>query len=80
MTELATKKICATKNIANKFGGVSKFSRIIGKHRTSVHRWIRDFDKGGNGGHIPPYMIPKILKLAKEYGIELDSKDFYKVD
>lgn len=80
MTEPAKKNNCPAKKIANKFGGVSKFSKIVGKHRSSVYRWTMNMDKGGTDGYIPTYMIPKVLKLAKEYDIELELKDFYTFD
>lgn len=56
--------------IIDRFGGVSKLASALGhKHVTTVHGWL-------SRGFVPGKQIPKVLRKAREMGIDLSLSDF----
>jgi DNA-binding transcriptional regulator YdaS (Cro superfamily) len=58
--------------VIKKFGGQYKLAKKLGVAESTVYRWTQPRSNGGTGGYIPCPQIPKILKLAKKEGIEID--------
>lgn len=60
------------RDIIQKFGGLSSFSRLSGWPKTTVYGWIKK-------NKIPLWRIDRLKELAKEKGInfseESDGKD-----
>lgn len=57
------------------FGGVRKAARALGVMPSTVCRWRLPREKGGTGGTVPSSAARKILRLAKERGLDLTAED-----
>lgn len=63
-------------DIIKKLGGVTAVSKIVGVHRTNVHKWMRPVEKGGRGGMIPHRHIEKLIEFGQSTGIDIKPEDF----
>ena len=55
-----------------RFGGREKLAEALGVNIVQVYRWTYPKTKKGTGGSIPARHFSKLLKLARERGIEID--------
>lgn len=63
-------------NVVFALGGPNAVGAYLGIHRTRVSNWMRPKDRGGSGGIIPTWHVPKLLLLARELGVGLSAADF----
>jgi hypothetical protein len=70
------KHLNPAKTIIERLGGVGEVSRITGKHRTRVFRWMYPRSRGGTGGLIPQSEFSKLMQYAKIKQIPLLPADF----
>jgi len=66
------------RTIIEKLGGPTKISHKINVSRTHIYKWTYPRDKGGTGGTIPYWQIPKLLEMANSEGVTLSEYDFVK--
>ncbi|MDG2570621.1 hypothetical protein P7L87_23970 [Vibrio parahaemolyticus] len=57
-------------------GGPTRVAEAVNVHRTRVHSWMRPREKGGTGGVIPHWHVPKLLAFAQKKGVKLKRTDF----
>jgi len=57
------------------FGGCRKLADLLGLSPSTVSRWARSRAKKRMEGAIPAWVQPKILELAKDYGVNLTAED-----
>lgn len=57
--------------VISEFGGIRATGRAIGRHQSSVHRWLDSKQDGGSGGLIPSENHRKILAEAKKRGLDI---------
>lgn len=63
------KKLNPAEQIINRFGGQSSLAALIGRRQSTVQHWA-------NTGIIPSQWQQKLLKLAREKGIDLKASEF----
>lgn len=51
-------------------------AEIVGVHRTRVSNWMRPREKGGTGGVVPHWHVPKLLEFAKAKGKPVTAANF----
>ena len=64
--------------IIKKLGGPTKVSEGIQVNRTLLYKWMSSKERGGTGGIIPHWQIPKLLDYANRIGVPLSQYDFVK--
>jgi hypothetical protein len=57
-------------------GGPTAVAEVAKVHRTRVSNWMRPREKGGTGGVIPHWHVPKLLAYAAANDIDLKETDF----
>ena len=65
--------------VIQKFGGVEAVAATTGKHISRIYRWTYPRDRGGTGGLIPPADAQKILRAARERGLDITASDFFDI-
>lgn len=60
--------------VIRSFGGAVALGKLIGLHRTQIHRWRMPKERGGCDGIIPRSHHVKLLELAADRP-EIDIKD-----
>jgi transposase-like protein len=66
-----TNKTSPAELVIERFSGVCKLARALGKSPSTISRWKKPRDEGGTGGLVPSQSQPKLLELARERGISL---------
>lgn len=66
--------------IISKLGGTRAVSQVAEVSIHTVIRWRLEREKGGTGGVVPHWHIPKLLAKAKADGIALQPGDFFQFD
>ena len=64
--------------IVQKLGGTSATAEIVGRHPSQITRWMLPL-AGSNGrqGVIPMAEAKKILRYAREHGLDIVPGDFF---
>jgi len=62
--------------ITSKLGGPEKVAEVAEVTVQRVRRWSFPEDRGGTDGRVPHKHITKIIRAAKERGIEISFDDF----
>jgi hypothetical protein len=62
--------------IIDRIGGEAVVADVTGVAYTAPYRWKYPKDRGGTGGIIPHWHVPKLIAYAREKGIELSEADF----
>lgn len=57
--------------VINRFGGVRKLARLLGKDPSTIHRWKQPKERGGLDGRVPSSQQVKLLDLARAQGVAL---------
>jgi hypothetical protein len=65
--------------IIQKFGGLSALAEVAGVSAHSVMRWRTPRERGGTGGVIPHWHVPKLLAEAEKRKIKVRAADFVHV-
>lgn len=60
--------------VIRSFGGAGSLGKLLGIHRTQIHRWRIARDRGGCGGVIPRSHHVKLIELASTRD-DIDIKD-----
>lgn len=63
-------------SIIDRFGGQVAVQNITGASRTRVYRWTQPKEAGGTGGMVPTDSAIKLLRYAREHGIQVTAEDF----
>ena len=63
-------------SIIQKFGGPEVVSEITGATPGQVRRWRYAKEKGGTGGAIPHWHIPKLMAAAAQRKLRIRAEDF----
>ena len=64
-------------SIIEKCGGHGVVAKICGVHVSRVYRWTYQRGKGGSDGLVPTRHQEKLLRGARERGIDLRPEDFF---
>jgi myo-inositol-1-phosphate synthase len=59
----------SAEHIINRFGGQSSLASLLGRRQSTVQHWVKT-------GRIPSQWHKPLLKLAREKGINLESREF----
>ena len=73
----ASSDIGPAARVIRKCGGIARTAELVGKHRSTVNRWLLPKESGGTGGIVPAQHQQKLLAEAKRAGIELSPADFF---
>lgn len=57
------------------FGGVRATARALGLDSSTVSRWHLPLDRRGLGGRVPSVHQARILRLAREVGLDITAAD-----
>lgn len=63
-------------SIITKFGGPEAVAAIVEATPGQVRRWRRAKNKGGTGGAVPHWHIPKLMSAAAERKLRIRAEDF----
>jgi len=63
--------------IIQKLNGLKAVAEIVGVTPHTVMRWRTPRARGGTGGVIPHWHMPKLLIAARDRGIALEPGDFF---
>lgn len=63
-------------SIIEKFGGPDAVAAIVEATSGQVRRWRVPKSKGGTGGAVPHWHIPKLVAAAKDRKIKVRAEDF----
>jgi hypothetical protein len=63
-------------SIIKKFGGPDVVATIVEATSGQVRRWRYEKERGGTGGAVPHWHIPKLMEAAKARRIKLKAEDF----
>ena len=53
------------------FGNEDNLAKLLKLNKSTVFRWTYPVERGGTGGYVPSRQIPRILLLAKKYGVDI---------
>ncbi|SMC41345.1 hypothetical protein SAMN06297251_102100 [Fulvimarina manganoxydans] len=67
-------------SLIQKFGGLSAVAKVVEATPNAVMRWRMPKAKGGTGGAIPHWHIPKLIAEARRSGINVEPGDFIVLD
>ena len=62
--------------ISEKWGGLRKMAKAMGKDPANVYRWAKPREKGGTGGLIPSSAVMDVVDLAERDNVELTAEDW----
>ena len=65
------------RSIIADFGGVDAVASITKRHPSWVYRWMYPTDAGGTGGRIPHDEAAKLLRAAREKGLDITADRFF---
>lgn len=63
-------------SIINKFGGPEAVAAIVDATPGQVRRWRYSKEKGGTGGAVPHWHIPKLMAAAVKRKVRIRAEDF----
>lgn len=63
--------------IIAKFGGIREVASIVDVNVHTVTKWRLSKDKGGTGGSVPHWHVPKLIAEAESRGVDLTYSDFF---
>ena len=66
--------------VIKKCGCAAKVAALLGRDKSSVHRWIYSKVRSGTGGLVPSDKQDQLICVARESGIELLPEDFFRAD
>lgn len=80
ITSYAAMRCEPADTIIKAFGGLTAVSRIVDATPGAVIRWRMPKEKGGTGGAIPHWHIPKLLADARAKELGMTAADFFPTD
>jgi hypothetical protein len=63
-------------SIIKKFGGPDVVAEIVQTSSGQVRRWRHPKEKGGTGGAVPHWHIPKLMAAAQARKLKVKAEDF----